>query len=163
MCRVMTNAIFSQKEIEYLKSQRVARIATTSVSVSVSPSKEKVESEDPSIIQPDVVPVGFDFDGDYFYVGGMNILKSTKYKNVLKNNKVAIVIDDLKSIDPWDPRGIKIYGTADVVTRQGGYMEGTGDANPSYIRISTKKKWSWGIDEPVFVEGRFNVKSAKRG
>jgi pyridoxamine 5'-phosphate oxidase family protein len=34
--------------------------------------------------QPDVTPVGFDFDGDYFYVGGMNILKSTKYKNVLK-------------------------------------------------------------------------------
>jgi hypothetical protein len=24
------------------------------------------------------------FDGEYLYVGGMNILKSTKYKNVLK-------------------------------------------------------------------------------
>jgi pyridoxamine 5'-phosphate oxidase family protein len=35
-------------------------------------------------------------------VGGMNILKSTKYKNVLKNNKVAIVIDDLKTVDIWD-------------------------------------------------------------
>jgi pyridoxamine 5'-phosphate oxidase family protein len=46
------------------------------------------------------VPVGFDFDGDYFYVGGMNLMKST---NVLKNNKVALVIDDLKSVDPWDP------------------------------------------------------------
>jgi pyridoxamine 5'-phosphate oxidase family protein len=31
------------------------------------------------------------------------------------------------------------------------------------IRISPKKKWSWGIDEPVFVEGRFDVKRAKRG
>ncbi len=147
----MGNTIFSQKEVEYLKSQRIARIATAS-------SKGKENGS----MQPDVVPVGFDFDGEYLYVGGMNILKSTKYKNVMKNNKVAIVIDDLKSIDPWDPRGIKIYGTADVVTRQGGYMEGTGHANPSYIRISTKKKWSWGIDEPVFVEGRFNVKRAKR-
>jgi pyridoxamine 5'-phosphate oxidase family protein len=101
--------------------------------------------------------------GDYFYVDGMNILKSTKYKNILKNNKVAIVIDDLKSIDPWDPRGVKIYGTADVVTHQGGYMEGTGHANPTYMSISHKKKWSWGIDEPVFVGGRFNVKRAKRG
>jgi pyridoxamine 5'-phosphate oxidase family protein len=72
----------------------------------------------------------------------MNILKSTKYKNVLKNNKVAIVIDDLKSVDPWDPRGMKIYGTADIVTRQGGYMEATGHPNPSYLRIKPNKKWS---------------------
>jgi pyridoxamine 5'-phosphate oxidase family protein len=43
-----------------------------------------------------VVPVGFNFDGDYFYVSGMNLLKSTKYKIVLRNNKIAIVIDDLK-------------------------------------------------------------------
>jgi PPOX class F420-dependent enzyme/OxyR family protein len=63
-----------------------------------------------------VTPVGFDFDGDYIYVGGMNILKSTKYKNVLKNNKVAIVVDDLKSVEPWEPRGNKVYGTADVVS-----------------------------------------------
>jgi pyridoxamine 5'-phosphate oxidase family protein len=147
--------MFSEKEVEYFKSQRLARIATASVL-----SEEEGEN---GSIQPDVVPVGFDFDGDYFYVGGMNILKSTKYKNILKNNKAAIVIDDLESIDPWDPRGVKIYGTADVVSRQGGYMEGTGHANLSYIRISPKKKWSWGIDEPVFVEGRFNVKRAKRG
>ena len=88
-------------------------------------------------------------------------MKSTKYKNILKNNKVAIVIDDLKSVDPWDPRGIKIYGTADVVNRPGGYMEGTGHSNPQYI--SPKKKWSWGMEEPVFVEGRFNVKRSKIG
>ena len=62
----MPDTIFSEKEIEYLKSQRLARIATVNVS-----------SEDQTI-QPDVVPVGFDFDGDYLYVGGINILKSTK-------------------------------------------------------------------------------------
>jgi pyridoxamine 5'-phosphate oxidase family protein len=92
----------------------------------------------------------------------MNLLKSTKYKNVLRDNKVAIVIDDLKSIDPWDPRGLKVYGTADVVTRQGGYMGGTGHSDPRYIRVKPDKKWSWGIEEPIFVEGRFNVKKAKR-
>jgi pyridoxamine 5'-phosphate oxidase family protein len=155
----MASSIFSQKEIEYIKSQRLARIATAAPSV--ASSKEEHQREDTSI-QPDVVPVGFDFDGEYFYVGGMNILKSTKYKNVLKNNKVAIVIDDLKSVDSWDPRAIKVYGTADVVTRQGGYMEGTGHPNPTYIRVKPDKKWSWGIEEPVFVEGRFNVKRAKR-
>ena len=147
--------MFSEKETEYLKSQRLARIATASVS---SQKEEKKGS-----IQPDVVPVGFNFDGEYLYVGGMNILKTTKYKNVLKNNKVAIVIDDLKSVDPWDPRAIKIYGTADIVTRQSGYMEQTPHPQADYIRIKPEKKWSWGIDEPVFVEGRFNVKRSKGG
>jgi hypothetical protein len=75
---IMANTMFSEKEAEYLKSQRIARIATAA---SVS-SKEEGEN---GSLQPDVVPVGFDFDGEYLYVGGMNILKSTKYKNVLKN------------------------------------------------------------------------------
>ena len=156
----MTNTIFSQKEMEYIKSQRLARIATAATR-SIASSEEEQQRQGTSI-QPDVVPVGFDFDDDYFYVGGMNLVKSTKYKNVLKNNKVAIVIDDLKSIDPWDPRGIKVYGTADIVTRHGGYMEETGHPNPSYIRVKPDKKWSWGIEEPVFIEDRFNVKRAKR-
>jgi pyridoxamine 5'-phosphate oxidase family protein len=152
---IMTESMFSEKEIEYLKSQRLARIATAATMT--SSLQEKEES-----IQPDVVPVGFDFDGDYFYVGGMNILKSTKYKNILKNNRVALVIDDLKTVDPWDPRGIRIHGIADTVTRKGGYMEGTGHSEAQYIRIKPMKKWGWGIDEPVFVEGRFNVKRSER-
>ena len=140
----------------FVKSQRILRIASAAAPAT---SKEEIEN---SSIQPDVVPVGFDFDGEYIYVGGMNIQNSTKFKNVLKNNKVALVVDNLKSIDPWDPRGLKIYGIADIVTRKGGYMEGTGHANRTYIRILPKKKRSWGIDEPVFVEGKFNVKRAKR-
>src|SRR5712691_3734893 len=122
----MVNVLFSEKEIEYLKSQRIARIATA-----VGSSERTV--------QPDVVPVGFDFDGQYFYVGGINILKSRKYKNVLKNNKVVLVIDDLKTVDPWDPRGIRIYGTADIVTRQSGYMEQTPHPQADYIRIKPER------------------------
>ena len=150
------NRIFSEKEIQYLKSQRIARIATASVS---SPKEES------GSIQPDVVPVSFDIDGEYLYIGGMNILKTTKYKNILKNNKVAIVIDDLKSVDPWDPRGIRIYGTTDIVTRHvtlssERIQETAPRPQADYIRIKPEKKWSWGIDEPVFVEGRFNVKKS---
>jgi pyridoxamine 5'-phosphate oxidase family protein len=140
-----------QKEIEYLKSQRLARIATAA------------STQQEGSVQPDVVSVGFDFDGEYLYVGGMNLLKSTKFRNVLKNNKVAIVVDELKSIDPWDPRGVRIYGIADIVTRQGGYMENTDQPNPQYIRVNPKKKGSWGVEELVFVEGKFNVKKAKAG
>jgi pyridoxamine 5'-phosphate oxidase family protein len=40
-------------------------------------------------------------------------------------------------------------------------MEGTGHSETQYIRIKPMKKWGWGIDEPVFVEGRFNVKRSE--
>jgi pyridoxamine 5'-phosphate oxidase family protein len=133
----MSDTNFSQKEKDYLGLQRLARIATAS-------------SMGEGSIQPDVVPVGFDFDGEYFYVSGVNLLKSTKYKNVQKNPRVALVIDDLKSMDPWEPRGIRIYGIADVVNRQGGYMQQTDHPSAVYIRIKPMKKWSWGIDAPVF-------------
>lgn len=143
----MANTMFSKDEIEYLASQRLARIATASLTE--------------GSIQPDVAPVGFDFDGEFFYVGGMNLPKSTKYKNVLKNDKVALVVDDLKTVDPWAPRGIRIYGTADIVTREGGYMQRTDHPSPTYIRIKPLKKWSWGIEVPVFVDGRFVVNKAE--
>ena len=64
--------LFTEKEIEYIKSQRLARIATSSFSSS------NVESS-----QPDVAPVGFDFDGEYFYVGGMNILFKYFYHSII--------------------------------------------------------------------------------
>jgi pyridoxamine 5'-phosphate oxidase family protein len=69
--------MFSEKELEYLKSQRIARNVTAAGSSEGS-------------VQPDIVPVGFDFDGEYFYVGGINILKSRKYKNVLKITKLRL-------------------------------------------------------------------------
>jgi len=43
----------------------------------------------------------------------------------LKNNKFAIVVDNLKSIGPWDPRGVTVYSNADIVTHQGGYFDNT--------------------------------------
>ena len=65
--------MFSKKEVEYVKLQRIVRIATAALVA----SKEKRGNVS---IQPDVVPVGFDFDGEYIYVGGLNLQKSTKYK-----------------------------------------------------------------------------------
>lgn len=115
--------MFSDKEISYLESQRLARIATA--------SKE---------LQPDVVPVGIDFDGTYFYVGGRELSKTLKYKNVQSNPKVSLVIDDLQSINPWRVRSIKIHGVADLTTHKG--YAGTG----TYIRIKLRQKRSWGIE-----------------
>jgi pyridoxamine 5'-phosphate oxidase family protein len=132
-------SMFSAKETEYIKSQRLARIATVS----------------PEEMQPDIVPVGFDFDGANFYIGGRNLLNSTKYKNVMKNNKVSLSIDDMKPGESWEPRGMKIYGTADVTGDYEGYLGRT-----TYLKITPKKKWSWGIEVPVFVDGKFTVNKA---
>jgi pyridoxamine 5'-phosphate oxidase family protein len=138
---MVTKNMFSEKELGYLKSQRLARISTVS----------------PEDLQPDVSPVGFEFDGEYFYVGGIDLPKTRKYKNVLKNKKVALVIDDLETINPWAPRAVRIYGTADIVTRKGGYMDRAHSSSssssslpPSYIRIRPLKKWSWGVEGPLF-------------
>ncbi len=58
----MVNAnISSEKEVEYIKSQHLARISIVS----------------PEDLQPDVSPVGFDFDGEYFYIGGINFFSLT--------------------------------------------------------------------------------------
>jgi pyridoxamine 5'-phosphate oxidase family protein len=127
-----TAATFSQREVEYIKSQRLARIATVS----------------PDDLQPDVSPVGFDFDGQYFYVSGKNLPSTRKYKNVLKNNRVGIVIDDLVSVKPWTPRAIRVYGTADIVKRNNGYVGAA-----TYIRIRPERKWNWGIDDPSSSKG----------
>src|SRR5207247_4370341 len=98
--------MFSKAKIQYCKSQPLARIATVS-----------------SKGQPDVVPVGFEFDGKYFWVGSHSqdiFHRTLKYHNVKNGNKlVALTIDDLQSIDLWKPRPIKAYGTADVVDHQG--------------------------------------------
>jgi pyridoxamine 5'-phosphate oxidase family protein len=78
-----------------------------------------------------------------------------KYKNVPNNAKVALVIDDLESINPWRPRGIKIHGIADLTTRQGYVGAGT------YIKIKPKEKWSWGVEEPALRGGKPVMKKSK--
>jgi pyridoxamine 5'-phosphate oxidase family protein len=115
--------MFSEQEIAYVKAQRLARMATVSRS-----------------LQPDVVPVGFDFDGVRFYVGGYDLTHTRKYKNVQNNPRVALVIDDLVSVKPWKARGIRVYGKADLITHDGYAGSGT------YIRITPTAKWSWGMN-----------------
>ena len=126
--------MFNEPELSYLKSQRLARIATVS-----------------SALQPDVAPVGFEFDGEHFFVGGIHQLRTNKYKNVASGNyKVALVIDDVESDDPWTPRGIKIHGRARIVDRPGQYGP--------YLEVTPEKTWSWGIESPVFEDGKVVMK-----
>ena len=44
----------------------------------------------------------------------MNIQRSNKYKNFLRNNKVAIIMEDLGGVDPPGTRGIYCSAKTDV-------------------------------------------------
>ena len=47
-------------------------------------------------------------------VGGRAPERTRKFLDVKAGQaKVALVVDDLVSTDPWTPRGLRVYGTAD--------------------------------------------------
>jgi pyridoxamine 5'-phosphate oxidase family protein len=115
--------MFSEKEIAYLQSQQLARIATVSADG-----------------EPDIAPVGFTFDGHRFLIGGIDLRRTLKYKNAKATGSAALVIDDFPNADPPQPRGIKIHGEARI-TQADGYL-----GNGEYIEIAPNRYWSWGID-----------------
>lgn len=117
--------MFNDAELAYVKSQRLLRLAT------VDPSG-----------QPDNSAVGFEFDGEYFWIGGMDIPSTRKFKNVAAGNtKVALIIDDYESIDPWKPRGVRVFGTAEIADHEGMFGPGR------YIKVTPKTTWNWLVEE----------------
>jgi len=126
--------MFTEKELAYLKSQPLGRLAT------VSPDG-----------QPDNSPVGFEFEEEVFYVGShYDMAKTRKYKNVHDGNaQVALVVDDLESTDPWVPRGIRVFGIADLVEREGRFGSGV------FMRITPQVSWSWNVEGSSIIDGKF--------
>jgi len=122
---------FTEDEAAYLKSQPLARLAT-------------VDADG----QPDAVPVGFEFDGTYLYVGGRAPERTRKFLNVKAGQaKVALVVDDLVSTDPWTPRFLRVYGTAELIERAGRFGPGP------YMRITPEISWSWNLDGRPYGDG----------
>jgi pyridoxamine 5'-phosphate oxidase family protein len=122
-------SVFTPAEVAYLQSQRLARIATAGPDA-----------------QPHVVPVSFRYnpDEDTIDVGGHGFTQRKKYRDVQRNRRVAVVIDDLASIDPWRPRMIEIRGEAEVLP-SGGETVGPG-FDPEMFRIRPKRIVSIGIE-----------------
>ena len=118
--------MFSEAEVDYLKTQRLARIATASRRGT-----------------PEVSPVGFEFDGRYFWVGSHSpeiFPRTRRYRNITGGNeRVSLVVDDLASVNPWRPRGIKVSGKAEIMDHDGIFGKGR------YIRITPRVTSSWGI------------------
>ena len=126
-------SVFTPAEIAYLQSQRLGRIATAGQGG-----------------QPHVVPVGFRYnpDQDTIDVGGHNFAKRKKYRDVQRNPRVAIVIDDLVSVNPWRVRGMEIRGEA-VILPEGGNALGPG-FDAAMFRIKPKRIISWGLEAQQF-------------
>jgi len=130
--------MFTERELAFLKTQRLLRLATVAADG-----------------QPDADAVGFVFDGSVFIIGGHKLAQSRKYRNVHGgNHKVSLILDDLASVDPWTPRGIKVHGVATAEARVGQF--GPGD----YLIIRPATTWSWGIEGESFQGGRFRPHKA---
>ena len=94
-------SVFTEAELDYLTGGRqLARIATVGADGT-----------------PHVVPVGFIYNAarDAIDVGGRDLQRTKKYLDVERTGRVAIVIDDLESVDPWRPRSVEVRGRGEAI------------------------------------------------
>jgi pyridoxamine 5'-phosphate oxidase family protein len=123
---------FKQHEIEYMKQTELGRLAT-------------VQRDG----TPQASPVGFAYNAELgtIDIAGYNMSKSQKYRNIAVNPKVAFVVDDIASRNPWRVRCLEIRGIAEQATapRTTG---AAGDAlDAAIIRITPTRIISFGIDD----------------
>jgi pyridoxamine 5'-phosphate oxidase family protein len=114
-------SVFRKAELEYLAGgQQLGRIATVGADGT-----------------PHVVPVAWIYNAarEAIDVGGRELERTKKFRDVARNGRAAIVIDDLASTDPWLPRGIEIRGRGEAI------------ALPTpLIRIHPERIVSWGLE-----------------
>jgi pyridoxamine 5'-phosphate oxidase family protein len=116
----MSESIFTAAERDYLQTGRkLARLATVGTDGS-----------------PHVTPVGWHLGAneEVIEVGGIDLAKTKKFRDVLRTHKAAIVIDEV--LPPWRPRGIEIRGNAEAIEQA-----------DSVIRIQPTRIISWGLDD----------------
>jgi pyridoxamine 5'-phosphate oxidase family protein len=122
-------SVFTHNELSYLTgapSDRLAHVATV--------------GRDGT---PHVVPTGFSYDAahDAIELGGIELAKTKKYRDVERSGRAAVVVDDLASTDPWVPRGVEVRGRAEAV-----------DGDEPAIRIYPERIVSWGIESDTIGE-----------
>src|SRR3954453_22548277 len=123
MCAMMTvHSVFTEAELRYMTGGRqLGRVATVGADGT-----------------PHVVPVGWIYNAvrDTIDIGGRELERSKKFRDVARTGRAAIVIDDLESTDPWRPRAIEVRGRGEAI------------ALPTpLIRIHPERIVSWGLGE----------------
>ncbi len=122
-----TSAGLSPEVVAYLATQRLGRLAT-------------VDRDG----APQNNPVGFRYNPDLgtIDIGGRNMGASRKFRNLSTNPRVAFVVDDLASMQPWRPRMVEIRGHAEALRDQ--------DYGPGFsgevIRVYPDRVISFGLD-----------------
>jgi pyridoxamine 5'-phosphate oxidase family protein len=115
-------SVFTEAELSYLTGGRqLGRLATVGADGT-----------------PHVVPVGWIYNAatDTIDVGGHELERSKKFRDVARSGRAAIVIDDLESVDPWRPRAIEVRGSAEAI------------ALPTpLIRLHPERIISWGLGQ----------------
>jgi pyridoxamine 5'-phosphate oxidase family protein len=121
---------FTDTEIDYMASQDLGRLATVGPDGTVQ-----------------VNPVGFSYNPalDTVDIGGYRMAASRKFRNLTTNDRVAFVIDDIASRDPWRVRCLEIRGIAEQVNTG---AEGGGGTDGALIRIHPRRIISFGLDHP---------------
>jgi pyridoxamine 5'-phosphate oxidase family protein len=124
----MDNVPFTDAELGYLASQRLGRLAT------VAPDGA-----------PQNNPVGFSYNDPLGTIDifGLNLGATRKFRNLRTNPSVALVVDDLASVDPWEVRGIEIRGVAEALDGQDPPMA---SMSRQVIRIRPRRIISWNVD-----------------
>jgi pyridoxamine 5'-phosphate oxidase family protein len=125
--------IFKPHEIAYLREGHLGRLAT------IQPNGT-----------PQVSPVGFTYNEDLQTIDimGYRMSKSQKYRNIATNDKVALVVDDIASRDPWRVRCLEVRGVAEQATSVDGRTGGAGEAmDTAIIRIRPQRIIAFGVDD----------------
>ncbi|NMO93211.1 PPOX class F420-dependent oxidoreductase [Actinomycetospora sp. TBRC 11914] len=96
--------MFTDEELAYLESQRIGRLAT---------------SQPDGTLQNNPVGFGVNKELGTIDIGGYNMARSRKFRNVAANGQAAFVLDDVYSTDPWRVRFLEIRGHAEAITEPG--------------------------------------------
>lgn len=114
--------------IAYLRSQLLGRLAT--VDAHGAPQNN---------------PVGFRYNADLgtIDIGGYHLADTRKFRNLARNDRVAFVVDDLASVNPWRPRMVEVRGRAEALSDVDPIMPGM---SRDTIRIRPEKVFAFGLD-----------------
>ncbi len=123
----MDETPFTPAELDYLRSQRLGRLAT--VAVDGAPQNN---------------PIGFVVNEALgtIDISGWNLTASRKFRNLATNPNVALVVDDIASVDPWEVRGVEVRGVAEAL---GGEGDPEGTVRRPVIRIWPRRIISWNV------------------
>src|SRR5262245_33901060 len=91
---------FTDKEVEYMSTQRLGRLATVQPNGSLQNS-----------------PVGFRYNAelDTVDITGHGMVTSQKFRNLSTDPRVAFVVDDVITSPRWTVRCVEIRGTGEAV------------------------------------------------